>query len=142
MSIFGDNSDGFANENEIINYLNSIKKFDDINSNMKEFLSFLFCRNLNGCIISAYKPKGMVKPDVAITINGVTKYVSVKKGSGNSVHQEPISTFETFLKNNNVSYQIITYLKEFHYGDSSTNGNGGTRISAPVWISNNYAKMI
>lgn len=141
-NIFGDNSDGFANENEIIDYLNTQKLYDNLNTNMKEFLSFLFSTDLKGSKISAFKPTGMVKPDVAITINGITKYVSVKKGSGNSVHQEQLSLFEMFLKSNSVTPQIITYLKEFHYGDGSTDGSGSTRVSASDWLSNNNKKMI
>ncbi len=140
--ITGDNSDGFTNETEIINYINTQKTYENLNSNMQDFIKFLFSGvNVSGIRITATKPQGMVKPDIAITINGNTKYVSVKKGSGNSVHQEQLSLFETFLKNSGISSQIITYLKEFHYGDGSIDGKGGTRISANEWISNNYSKV-
>ena len=32
------------------------------------------------------------------------------------------------------------FKKEFHYGDGSTDGNGGNRISANDWLSANYQK--
>jgi hypothetical protein len=141
-TIFGDNSDGFANETEIINYINTKRMFDIMNNNMKGFLSFLFGQDLSDFNISASKLRGQVKPDIAITVNGITRNVSVKKGSGNSVHQEPLSTFETFLLSNHVPVETVTFLKEFHYGDGSTDGNGGTRVNAATWQANNPRKVI
>jgi hypothetical protein len=139
--MFGDNSSGFANENEIIDYLNNTKYVDNLNSNFKAFLSFLFSQNLNGKTVSAYKPTGQVKPDIGIIIDENEKYVSVKKGSGNSVHQEQLVEFESFLDSCGVSKRIINYLKEFHYGDGSTDGNGGERIRASQWQAQNLTKI-
>ena len=140
--IIGDNSDGFANETEIINYINSKQYFENLNDNMQEFISFLFeCDDLYGCKMYASKPTGMVKPDIAIRIDNVTKYISVKKGAGNSAHQEKLPVFENYLRNSGIESRIIAYLKEFHYGDGSTDGNGGNRISASEWISSNYSKV-
>ena len=137
--IIGDNSDGFANETEIINYLNSARYYDNLNGNMKAFLSFLFRGvKIDSLPIRASKPPGMVKPDLAITINRETRYVSVKKGTGNSVHQEKLNVFENYLRYCGINETIITYLKEFHYGDGSTDGNGGHRVSANDWLSVNY----
>jgi len=139
--MFGDNSSGFANENEIIDYLNTTKYYDNLNGNFKSFLSFLFRQNLNGKIIKAYKPTGQVKPDIGIIIDESEKYVSVKKGSGNSVHQEQLVQFESFLNTCGVSNEIINHLKEFHYGDGSTDGNGGDRIRASQWQAQNPQKI-
>ena len=139
--ILGNNSDGFANEIEIINYLNTARYYENFNTNMRAFLSFLFYGfDIDGFPIYASKLAGMVKPDVAITINRETRYVSVKKGSGNSVHQEKLNVFENYLRLCGINEVIITYLKEFHYGDSSIDGNGGNRVSANEWLSNNYRK--
>ena len=132
--MFGDNSHGFSNETEIINYLNTQNTFDNLNNNFKQFISFLFGYTPNGKLIKAYKPSGQVKPDVAITIDSITKYVSVKKGSGNSVHQENISMFTTFLKSMNIPDNILNDLLLFHYGDGTINGKGTERISACQWI--------
>lgn len=141
--IIGDNSDGFANETEIINYLNSAKYYNNLNENMKSFLSFLFYDvNIDDLPIRASKPAGMVKPDIAITVNEETRYVSVKKGSGNSVHQEKLDVFVNYLRYCGINDTIITYLKEFHYGDGSTDGNGGNRVSAKEWLSVNPKKAL
>ena len=97
----GSNKDGFKNENDIIKYINQVKNFNDMNDNIKSFLSFLFDDiDLNGKTISASKPKNFsknIKPDIIISTSNITKYVSLKKGSGNSVHQETLSDFEKFL---------------------------------------------
>jgi len=139
----GDNSDGFANETEIINYINNKQYFDNLNDNMQDFISFLFeCDDLSGCRMYASKPTGTVKPDIAIRIDNVTKYISVKKGAGNSVHQEQLVQFVSFLDVCGVSEHIINYLKEFHYGDGSTDGNGGDRIRASQWQAQNLSKII
>lgn len=139
--MLGDNSDGFANEIEIIDYLNKTRLFDNLNNNFKVFLEFLFNENLTGKTIFSYKPEKQVKPDIAIIINNNTKYVSVKKGSGNSVHQEKLKEFEKFLDNCNISKKIIEYLKEFHYGDGSIDGTGKLRIKATQWQKENFEKI-
>lgn len=140
-TVFGDNSSGFANEKEIIDYINSSSTFDNLNPNMQNFVAFLFNGiNLNGSSLLASTSQRGTKPDLSITINGITKYVSVKKGSGNSVHQEALSQFVSFLKENRISNQNILWLKEFHYGDGSIDGNGGTRIKSNAWIKNNLSK--
>ena len=75
------------------------------------------------------KKAGQVKPDLCITHNGIEKYISVKKGSGNSVHQEKTSNFFPCI-NNMLGSESLNYLKLFHYGDDTTNDTGNTRYSA------------
>lgn len=142
-TLFGDNSDGFANETEIVNYINSTGSYTLLNDNMKAFISFLFQgHSYTSAPIRARKTARGVKPDIIITINGTSKYVSIKKGSGNSVHQEPLDLFTRFLAANNVRAEIIQALKQFHYGDGTDNGTGRTRISASSWISNHPAATV
>ena len=58
----GSNKDGFKNENDIIKYINQVKNFNDMNDNIKSFLSFLFDDiDLNGKTIFASKPKNFSK---------------------------------------------------------------------------------
>ena len=141
-TVFGDNSSGFANEATIIDYINSFRTFNNLNPNMQRFIAFLFRGiNLDNASMQAARAPRGTKPDLFITINGIRKYISVKKGSGNSVHQEPLSLFERFLQDNNISNQNIMWLKEFHYGDGSIDGNGGQRVKAEIWIANNPNKV-
>ena len=51
--------------------------------------------------------------------------VSLKTGSGNSVHQENIYDFVTFLKKLGVGHTEIEALLFFHWGDTSLNGSTG-----------------
>ena len=56
------------------------------------------------------------KPDIIIEINNKRKNVSIKKGSGNSVHQEDIDLFIDFLTTLNISEkaknELLKYLQE------------------------------
>lgn len=127
------NRHGFSNESLIANYLNN-KKFENLNSNMKEFLSFVFGRQITGneIVLSDLTTKierKNPKPDIWIKIGNETKYISIKEGSGNSVHQEQFNDFCNFLKDINVSTQTINNLKLYHYGDDTFEGNGKSRLS-------------
>ena len=76
-----------------------------------------------------------------IKINNKMKGISIKKGSRNSVHVEPISEFIHFLIQNNISREnIIEYLK-YHYADGSTNGKGKVRLSASDYKKKNQNKI-
>ncbi len=44
-----------------------------------------------------HQEKSGQKPDMIITINNVIKRISIKKGTGNSVHQEKVDVFVEFL---------------------------------------------
>lgn len=121
-------NDGFVNEEELREYINS-NSFSAYNNNIKNFLYFVF----DGCIneygkFYATKIGGQVKPDMSITHEGVTKYISIKKGSGNSVHQEKIDVFFPFVENRCGS-NVLNCLKLFHYGDGTYDDTGTTRFS-------------
>ena len=122
-------NDGFINEYDLINYIND-NQFIDYNSNIKNFLKFTFGISFNpNLTFNAKKITGQQKPDFSITHNGITKYISVKKGSGNSVHQERIDVFFPFIENV-LDTNLLNYLKLFHFGDDTTDDSGGTRYSA------------
>lgn len=127
------NRHGFSNEKHIVNYLNN-HNFSNLNKNMQEFLRFLFNRQISSheLILSdlTQKIEGKnPKPDIWIKIGNEVKFVSVKEGSGNSVHQEPFKDFCKFLKDINVSEETVNHLKLYHYGDDTLDGNGETRLS-------------
>ena len=122
-------NDGFVNERELREYIND-KTFDKYNKNIKEFLTFLFGADINTTQpFQAQKVTGQVKPDLSITHNGQIKYVSLKKGSGNSVHQESIDVFFPYIKEI-LDDETLNNLKLFHYGDDTLNDTGAIRYSA------------
>lgn len=127
------NRHGFSNEENIANYLNN-QKFFNLNENMQNFLCFIFERQIsaNETILSdlTQKIEGKnPKPDIWIKISNEIKLVSVKEGSGNSVHQEPFKDFCKFLEDINVSEETVNHLKLYHYGDDTLDGNGEARLS-------------
>ena len=101
-------TNGLDNESIIVNHLNG-KKFSEINDNLKRFLIFLnISRELNeSTIISAQRLSKNVKTDIIITFNGRNYNISVKKGSGNSVHQETIKFFVEFINKHAVASELI-----------------------------------
>lgn len=120
---------GFDNENKLIEYLDN-KRVKDLNENLKEFIFFLFEDINEESIIRAKSGETGQKPDMIISINEDMKRISIKKGSGNSVHQEKIDVFVKFLLSINVPNEIINKLLKFHWGDGTSNGTGVKRISS------------
>ncbi|MCF7930785.1 MAG: hypothetical protein K9L02_04705, partial [Acholeplasmataceae bacterium] len=140
--MFGDNSSGFLNESNIVDYINRVSNYSEFNSNIKGFLEFLYQDVSATQTFEARQLSGQGKPDLVITSNGIEKYVSVKKGSGNSVHQEQLSLFENFMRRNGVPDSIISILKQFHYADGTINGSGTLRIDSRTFIQSHTTEII
>lgn len=122
-------NNGFKNEIDLREYINN-HYFSDYNDNIMNFLKFLFNNSLNlEEKFFASKPIGQVKADLEIKHNNITKYVSIKVGSGNSVHQEAIEVFFPFIEDH-FGDKILNYLKLFHYGDDTIDDTGKERYSA------------
>ena len=103
-------NDGFVNENIIVEYLNG-KLFHSLNSNFQSFLRFIFDSQLSDdtIVCSQKHNKSGEKPDITIGVQtkASIKYVSIKKGSGNSVHQENLQDFTEFLYSIGIDSSII-----------------------------------
>ena len=56
------------------------------------------------------------KGDIIIKINNQKKYLSIKKGSRNSVHVEGIEAFKKFLQELGLKKKEIYFYELFHYG--------------------------
>lgn len=123
-------NDGFVNEQELREYINS-KRFEEYNENIKNFLRFTFSfdGSATGNFVATKCPGGQVKPDLIIEYKGMKKYISIKKGSGNSVHQEKIDVFFPFIIGL-FGQPYLDYLKKFHYGDGTIDDSGIERFSA------------
>lgn len=135
MRVIGDNHEGFANEAEIRDALNA-HLYDDINPNLRHFLDDMFKgHSLHGKWVHAHTFPQRMKPDFYVTVDGVPggKYVSVKMGTGNSLHQESLETFIDFLRGEHVSESIISDLLEFHWSDGTINNTGEIRYNARTY---------
>lgn len=125
----GSNTSGFQNETDLISALAN-KYYLNLNNNLKNFISFLFPQVNDYDKIKCYS--GMVgqKPDIIIEINNKRKNISIKKGSGNSVHQEDIELFIDFLTTLDISEEAKIELLKYHWADGTTNGSGKIRVSS------------
>lgn len=122
-------NDGFINEKELMDYIDR-KKYNELNENIKNFLSSIFKDKLESSLpFTVEKVAGQAKPDLCINHNDIKKYISVKKGSGNSVHQESIQDFFPYIKEL-LGNTYLNYLKKFHYGDDTIDDTGKIRYNA------------
>lgn len=126
---FNKDINGFKNEREFCEYLHN-KKVKQVNPIFQDLLYTLYGSLTEEEIIHAYINYNKQKSDLYITISGVTKGISIKKGIKNSVHIEPIQKFVKFLKAQNIPDEIINEVLKYHYADGTTDGTGKMRISS------------
>ena len=122
---------GFENEDQIRNTINTVS-FDNLSTDLKNALIKMNGGNIPNSL-SAEKYGGTDKADLALTIENKQYFISVKKGTGNSVHQEPIEDFIFFLKTNfEDDNSVFNDLRHFIWGDGTLDGKGNivNRISA------------
>lgn len=125
----GSNTSGFQNETDLISALEN-NYYLNLNNNLKKFISFLFPQVNDYDKIKCYSGITGQKPDIIIEINNKRKNVSIKKGSGNSVHQEDIDLFIDFLTTLDISEDAKIELLKYHWADGTTDGSGKIRVSS------------
>lgn len=123
------NTSEFQNETDLISALSN-KTYAELNDNLKKFILFLFPQVNNNDKIKCYSGIVGQKPDIIIDINNKRKNVSIKKGSGNSVHQEDIDLFMDFLTTLDISEEAKVELLKYHWADGTTDGSGKIRVSS------------
>ena len=126
----------FNNEDEIINTLKCVS-YQNLSSDLKKAL-IKINDGVTPNALSAEKYGGSNKADLAIVMDNKKYFVSVKKGTGNSVHQEPIEDFIIFLKTNfEDDISVFNDLRHFIWGDGTLDGTGNVenRISASKYKS-------
>lgn len=134
------NTNGFQNENDIIGYLDN-SKYCSLNKNMKQFIRFLYPTINDDDIIHAQSGISGQKPDMILNVNNIKKYISIKIGSGNSVHQESIDLFIDFLTALNISLNSKIELLKYHWGDGTIDGTGKNRISSSEYKSTHQNEL-
>ena len=138
--VFNKKITGYENEIEFCRELNNKKVFS-LNPLLREFIFDMFEKVNENDIIKCSVDKDNKKYDISISINGIMKYISIKKGIKNSVHVEGVSSFIHFLIENKVSRQnIINYLK-YHYADGTTNGTGKERMDVETYKKNHQFEI-
>lgn len=125
---------GFENEKQIRDTINSVP-FNNLSSDLKNALIKMNGGNIPNSL-SAEKYGGTDKADLSIIIDNKKYFVSVKKGTGNSVHQEPVEDYIVFLRTNfEDDNSVFNDLRHFIWGDGTLNGKGNVknRIGAPEY---------
>ncbi|CAA6811527.1 MAG: Unknown protein [uncultured Sulfurovum sp.] len=132
---------GFKNEQELIEALNQ-RYFAQLNPNLQRLIHQTF-QNHEG-LIHCQSQAGVNKSDIKISIANESHTYSVKMGKGNSIHQEPLEDFLTFLtQEHQLDVQTKSYLQAFIWADGSVDGTGAIteRISARKFKKRNPEKI-
>lgn len=136
----GSNTSGFKNEINLVSALEN-KTWLQLNTNLKNFIFFLFPQINSHDLIKCYNGKVGQKPDIIIEVNNRKKKVSIKKGSGNSVHQEDIDLFIDFLTSLDISEETKIELLRYHWADGTIDGSGKIRISSSEYKTNHKKEI-
>lgn len=115
---------GIANEVEIVESIDGFT-LEAVNSNIKNFLYHIFnSSTLPSTIIHAERTKDpRFKADLSIRNDIAARYISVKQGSGNSIHQETLDTFIDYIKKDlGADDTVVDAIKLFHWGYGTLDG--------------------
>ncbi len=119
---------GEFKERELANALNE-KKYKELDNNCKYIVKRIFNFVDDDEIIHAYKIEEFIKPDICIEYKKEKRYISMKSGKSNYIHEEYITNFVKYLKECHISEETINTILLFHYGDGTTDGTGEKRKS-------------
>lgn len=124
----GNNSHGNKNEIDFVESING--GLSNLNLNLKEFIKYI-CKeesiNFDTVrdISAKYESDNRVKQDFYIFIDGKKFNISLKMGSGNSVHQEKCEDFISYIKKEfNASDEICDLWRFFLWADGTLDGTG------------------
>lgn len=130
----GNNAHGNRNE---LNFVDSINKgLGGLNLNLKEFIKYI-CKNENidfnlvTDISAKYESNTKLKQDCYIFIDDKKFYISLKMGSGNSVHQEKCEDFIEYIKKEfGAPDDICDLWRFFLWADGTLDGTGNMEKGA------------
>lgn len=118
---------GHTNEYEIIDALNG-KYVNQLPKHLSKWLVKLGFANED--ILNVKKLNNEQKADICIKSALITKYISIKSGSSNSFHSEPINIFIPYLRSLGISENTLKTIVLYHYGDNTYDGTGPTRFTS------------
>jgi hypothetical protein len=120
-------NEGALNEERMILAIND-KKFEELNPNLQTFIMQLFPELDKSKRLSCCHAEEYTKPDIVISQGPKRRYVSLKTGTSDTMHNEKIEPFIDFLKENGFDDYTIESFLLYHYGDGTTDGSGETRL--------------
>lgn len=130
--LIGSNLHGNKNE---FNIIEALKKctYSKLNNNLKEFVKFIandnnIKINKDTFIDAKYESNLKKKQDFYIYIDNKEYAVSLKMGSGNSIHQEKAEDFTAYIKTFLfASDEICNNFLFFLWADGTTDGSGSAK---------------
>ena len=117
---------GNFKEVEVIQSLNG-KKVKELSNNLRNLMTPLYGFLDEEEIVQCYKIEDFIKPDFVTVYKGEKKYISMKSGRAESVHQESISNFIAFLRSQDISQRTLETILLYQYGDGTIDGTGKQR---------------
>ena len=120
---------GIENEENFVRCIDN-KKYDELNKHLQYFLHYLFPVINAETKFHCFQTRNFAKPDICISLESEMRFVSLKYGECETVHNENIITFKQFLKDNGISDEAIEAYLLYHYGDGTTDGTGTRRMGS------------
>ena len=120
---------GIENEEKMCLSFNN-KNYYELNKNLQLLAYYLFPRLDKEKNFRCFQTENFIKPDICISQESEMKYVSLKYGQSETLHNENIKTFVNFLRDSNISEETIETYLLYHYGDGTTDGTGKRRMSS------------
>lgn len=105
------------------------KKVKNLSNNLHNMMKILFGALDDEEIVHCELIDDIIKPDFVITYRGVKKYVSMKSGQAETIHQEFIKNFILFLRSKNISIKTQQTILLYQYGDGTMDGTGEKRLN-------------
>lgn len=131
---------GIENEENFVKSIDN-KTYFELTKHLQYFLHYLFPVINDSVKFHCFQTRNFCKPDVCISLESEMRYVSLKYGECETVHNENIITFKKFLEENGISKEAINTYLLYHYGDGTTDGTGKRRLGS-VEVRFHYEKEI
>lgn len=138
--LFNKSISGYKNEYEFVDYFDG-KIINEIDPVSQDLFEKLYGKIPSNSLIRCYINLNKQKSDIIVSVDGIKRYISIKKGVKNSVHAEPISTFINFLKECGMNYELIKQVLLYQYGDGTMNGTGEKRLSSQEYYTNHSKEI-
>lgn len=116
-------SKGILNEEYFVQELNN-KTISQINQNLKTMLENMYGPLDENEKIKCNLVDGFIKPDICVIYMGIKKYISIKSGHANGVHEEQIKTLIPFFRECGMQEEDINLFLKLFYRDGTIDGSG------------------
>ncbi len=118
---------GLLREDEMVAHLDG-KKIKSLSNNLRNLIRDLYGVLDENGVVHCVKTQDYIKPDFIITYKRKKRYVSMKSGRCEIVHQEIVKNFVLFLRSLGVSNRTQQTILLYHYGDGTMDGSAPKRI--------------